>query len=181
MPVINFMNNFIYLIIVSIGGLLAIAGKVAITVGDISAITMYARQFIQPIANLAQLFNSLQQGLAGAERVFTLIDEEKVAAFTTPVVFSNLFYILSKFRNCRFAHSSLRKLRLLIKVINVDEKVVDLALNSEFKDFEDAIQFYSAKLQKLDIIITRNVKDFVSKEVVILTAEDYIERLRAIT
>jgi len=76
MPVINFMNNFIYLIIVSIGGLLAIAGKVAITVGDISAITMYARQFIQPIANLAQLFNSLQQGLAGAERVFALIDEE---------------------------------------------------------------------------------------------------------
>ena len=73
MPVINFMNNFIYLIIVSIGGLLAIAGKVAITVGDISAITMYARQFIQPIANLAQLFNSLQQGLAGAERVFALI------------------------------------------------------------------------------------------------------------
>ena len=76
MPVINFMNNFIYLIIVSIGGWIAIAGKVAITVGDISAITMYARQFIQPIANLAQLFNSLQQGLAGAERVFSLIDED---------------------------------------------------------------------------------------------------------
>lgn len=76
MPVINFMNNFIYLLIVSIGGFLAIAGKVAISVGDISAITMYARQFIQPIANLAQLFNSLQQGLAGAERVFALIDED---------------------------------------------------------------------------------------------------------
>lgn len=76
MPVINFMNNFIYLLIVTIGGLLAISAKVAITVGDISAITAYARQFIQPIANLAQLFNSLQQGLAGAERVFTLIDEE---------------------------------------------------------------------------------------------------------
>lgn len=76
MPVINFMNNFIYLIIVAIGGLLAIGGRVAITVGDISAITMYARQFIQPIANLAQLFNSLQQGLAGAERVFNLIDED---------------------------------------------------------------------------------------------------------
>ncbi|KFZ27343.1 MAG: putative ABC transporter ATP-binding protein [Candidatus Izimaplasma bacterium HR2] len=76
MPVINFMNNFIYLLIAAMGGLLAISGKVAITVGDISAITMYARQFIRPIANLAQLFNSLQQGLAGAERVFSLIDEE---------------------------------------------------------------------------------------------------------
>lgn len=76
MPVISFMNNFIYLLIVTIGALLAISARVVITVGDISAITMYARQFIQPIANLAQLFNSLQQGLAGAERVFTLIDEE---------------------------------------------------------------------------------------------------------
>jgi ATP-binding cassette subfamily B protein len=95
------MNNFIYLIIVSIGGLLAIAGKVAITVGDISAITMYARQFIQPIANLAQLFNSLQQGLAGAERVFALIDEEdeyvgdgeiEVDKFNGCVQFSNVTF-----------------------------------------------------------------------------------------
>lgn len=75
MPVITFMNNLIYLLIVAIGGLLAISAKVAISVGDIAAITTYARQFIQPIANLAQLFNSLQQGLAGAERVFALIDE----------------------------------------------------------------------------------------------------------
>jgi ATP-binding cassette subfamily B protein len=47
-----------------------------ITVGDIYAMTAYARQFIQPIANLAQLFNALQQALAGAERVFALIDEK---------------------------------------------------------------------------------------------------------
>jgi len=76
MPVINFMNNLIYLVIVAIGGLLLITGKIAITIGDISAITAYARQFIRPIANIAQLFNSLQQGIAGAERVFTLIDED---------------------------------------------------------------------------------------------------------
>jgi len=76
MPVINFMNNLIYLVIVAIGGLLFILGKTAITIGDISAITAYARQFIRPIANIAQLFNALQQGIAGAERVFALIDEE---------------------------------------------------------------------------------------------------------
>ncbi len=115
-----------------------------------------------------------------AAQLFTLIDENKLEAFTTPVVFSNLFYILSKLKTRNFAHSSLRKLRLLLKIIQVDEKVVDLALNSEFKDFEDAIQFYSAKLHELDFIITRNVKDFVSKDLVVLTAEDYIERFGAI-
>lgn len=75
MPIINFMNNLIYTVIVIVGAVLMLATKIVITVGDISAITVYARQFIQPIANLAQLFNTLQQGLAGAERVFTLIDE----------------------------------------------------------------------------------------------------------
>ena len=76
MPTINFLNNFIYVVIATIGGLFKILGWFAMTIGDISAITQYARQFIQPISNLAQLFNTLQQGLAGAERVFKLIDEE---------------------------------------------------------------------------------------------------------
>lgn len=115
-----------------------------------------------------------------AAQLFALIEEKKVDAFTTPVVFSNLFYILSKLKSRNFAHSSLRKLRLLLTIIQVDEKVIDLALNSEFKDFEDAIQFYAAKFHNLDFIITRNVKDFVSKEIVVLTAEDYIERFGAI-
>jgi len=115
-----------------------------------------------------------------AAQLFVLIDEKKIDAFTTPVVFSNLFYILSKLKSRNFAHSSLRKLRLLLTIIQVDEKVIDLALNSEFKDFEDAIQFYAAKFHNLDFIITRNVKDFVSKEIVVLTAEDYIERFGAI-
>ncbi len=76
MPVINFMNNLIYLVIVAVGGFLFVTGILPITIGAISAITAYARQFIRPIANLAQLFNSLQQGIAGAERVFELIDIE---------------------------------------------------------------------------------------------------------
>ena len=115
-----------------------------------------------------------------AAQLFALIEEKKVDAFTTPVVFSNLFYILSKFKSRNYAHSNLRKLRLLLTIIQIDEKVIDLAQNSEFKDFEDAIQFYAAKFHNLDFIITRNVKDFVSKEIVILTAEDYIERFGAI-
>ena len=75
MPTINFLNNFIYLSLVVVGGFLKITTSLAISIGDIAGITAYARQFVQPISNLAQLFNTMQQGLAGAERVFTLIDE----------------------------------------------------------------------------------------------------------
>lgn len=114
-----------------------------------------------------------------AAQLFTLIDEKKVETFTTPVVFSNLFYILSKLKSREFAHSSLRKLRLLLSVIEVDEKIIDLALNSEFKDFENAIQYYSAKFNDLEFIVTRNVKDFVSKDLTVLTAEEFLERFEA--
>ncbi len=75
MPVINFMNNFIYVVITVVGGYIAITSGNENVVFSIIAITQYARMFVQPISNLAQLFNTLQQGLAGAERVFTLIDE----------------------------------------------------------------------------------------------------------
>lgn len=74
MPIMNFLNNLIYVLIVLVGGALFFFTKVAITIGDIAAITSYARQFVQPIANLSQQFNQIQQALAGAERVFGLID-----------------------------------------------------------------------------------------------------------
>lgn len=76
MPIINFFNNLIYIIIVIIGAFFFSKSMFAITIGRITSLTQYARQFVQPISNLGQLFNTLQQGLAGAERVFTLIDEE---------------------------------------------------------------------------------------------------------
>lgn len=75
MPIISFLNNIIYVILVLVGASLYLFTNVAMTIGDIAGITTYARNFIRPIQNLAQLFNTLQQGLAGAERVFALIDE----------------------------------------------------------------------------------------------------------
>lgn len=76
MPIILALNNVIYLVIIIIGAMMMLMTNIALRVGDIAGITMYARQFVQPISNLAQMFNVIQQGLAGAERVFQLIDEE---------------------------------------------------------------------------------------------------------
>ena len=76
MPIMQFLNNFIYVLIAIVGGLIKFFTSIAISVGDIAGITAYARQFVQPISNLAQQFNQIQQALAGAERVFGLIDLE---------------------------------------------------------------------------------------------------------
>jgi predicted nucleic acid-binding protein len=57
----------------------------------------------------------------------------------------------------------------------VDASVVQKAIHSSFGDFEDALQYFSAKTVNADIIITRNLKDFAASEIPIMTAEDYLE------
>ena len=60
-----------------------------------------------------------------------------------------------------------------MSILKVDEKIIDLALTSKLKDFEDAIQLYAAKENKVKYLITRNVKDFKDNEVIAVTAEEY--------
>jgi ATP-binding cassette subfamily B protein len=74
-PIVGFLGNLTYVVVIALGTLFMISGWFGVSVLDITAITQYARQFNQPISNLAQLFNTVQQGIAGAERVFDLIDE----------------------------------------------------------------------------------------------------------
>ncbi len=74
-PFIHFMNNLIFLSVIAVGALLYLSTSL-VTIGQIAGVSQYSRQFIMPISNLAQLFNALMQGIAGAERVFELIDTD---------------------------------------------------------------------------------------------------------
>lgn len=72
--VMNFLNNFSFALVAAIGGFLAYKGQV--TIGTIVIFVEYARQFTRPLNELANQFNNVLSALAGAERVFELIDEE---------------------------------------------------------------------------------------------------------
>lgn len=83
-PIMNFIGNLGYVIICIIGGYRATKGQV--TVGDIQAFIQYVRNFTQPITQLANVSNILQQTAAAAERVFEFLDEEDEAETTdTPI------------------------------------------------------------------------------------------------
>jgi len=106
--------------------------------------------------------------------VFTLCDTKKIELYTTSLVFSNVYYILRKIVGIEKAKESLRKLRVLVRVMSVEEKEVDLALNSKFSDFENAVQYYTAVKNKMTILLTRNVKDYKVKDLVIQTPEQFV-------
>ena len=62
-----------------------------------------------------------------------------------------------------------------MRVIKLDAKIVELALNdSDFSDFEDALQYFTALENKQDILITRNLKDFKNAKLPVMTAEEYL-------
>ena len=81
-PVNNFINNLSYLIVAVSGGYLIVQGKGSISVGIIFYFTrktnfIYMRNFTRPINDILNIFNTIQSALAGAERVFEVIEEEK--------------------------------------------------------------------------------------------------------
>ncbi|EJL22560.1 ABC transporter ATP-binding protein [Brevibacillus sp. BC25] len=75
MPIMNVINNLGFAMVAIVGGVLAIKGL--ITVGVIASFLSYSRQFVRPLNDLANIFNVLQSGVAGAERVFEVLDEQE--------------------------------------------------------------------------------------------------------
>ena len=69
----------------------------------------------------------------------------------------------------------LRKFKVLVNVLPLDDKISDLALNSEFNNFEDAIQYFTAIENDQDLIISRNQQDFKESKIPVMTAEEFIK------
>lgn len=88
MPIMNFVGNLSYVVVCILGGWLAV--KKAIEVGDIQAFIQYMRSFTQPISQLANISNVLQQTAASAERVFEFLEEEEVPKDSDTVKLQNV-------------------------------------------------------------------------------------------
>lgn len=118
---------------------------------------------------LAQRENYLE-----AAALMTIIAEEKATAFTTPIVLANVDYVITKYSTRAKSRKAIRALRKRLSILTIDEKVVDAALESEFLDFEDALQYYAAEKQGVDFIITRNKKDYSKGSLRVVTAQEYM-------
>ena len=113
--------------------------------------------------------------LIEAQELFTLSDKNELKLYVSSLTFANTYYILSQKMKMENARKILRKFKVLVEVLPMDDKIIDLSLESDFKDFEDAIQYHTAIENQIDIIITRNLKDFKTAKIPVLTAKDYIE------
>ena len=93
-------------------------------------------------------------------KLINLVEEGLYKGYTSSLVFSNTYYIQRKLIGHEVSINFLKNLRLLLTVLNVDDLIIQRALESEFKDFEDSIQYFTAIENKMDCIITRNAEDY---------------------
>jgi len=123
---------------------------------------------------ILDIFLEREPFYASAARIFTMIEAKHVKGYLCANSFPTLFYILAKEFKRDKAMKVLEKVRIVFRVATVDEKVIDLSLASDFKDFEDAVQCYSAINTKADCLITRNKGDYITATLPILTPEEFL-------
>ena len=114
-----------------------------------------------------------------AAELFSIIQNKKIQAYTTPLVLANVDYIITKYSTGQKSIKAIRTLRKYLSILPMDENTVDRAINSAIKDFEDALQYYAAEAQAVDFIVTRNEKDYKKGDLKIVTAEECVKLVKA--
>ncbi len=113
-----------------------------------------------------------------AAKIMTLADHKKIKIFTSPSSVTNSYYLLSKYENTKIALEKIRKFKVLCSISIMDDEVIEKAINSDFKDFEDAMQYFSAIASNCDLIVTRNEKDFKNAMIPVMNGESYLQTVK---
>ena len=111
-----------------------------------------------------------------AARLFSLAETDAICLSVSSLTFANLFYILRKQVSARHAHEVLRDFKQLVTVLPVDDATIEQALNADFTDFENAIQYFSALSAGCSSLLTRNGRHYRKATISIFTAEAYCAR-----
>ena len=111
-----------------------------------------------------------------AARIFSLCESKEIKGYITPVIISNVYYLLRQTASHEKVIEKLKLLGTLTEILVMDKSVIIQALNSDFKDFEDALQNYAAELNnEIDLILTINTKDLKNSSLAVMTPDNYIK------
>ncbi len=114
-----------------------------------------------------------------SSKIISLCEKGEIKGFVTSIILSNIAYLLRKTAPQEQVITSLKQLMKFIDVATTDKSAVLEALNSDFKDFEDALQNFSAqKTEEIKVIVTRNIKDYKASELSIMTPETYLKSIK---
>ena len=111
-------------------------------------------------------------------KILTLAEQKKVIVVLSPISFINTNYVLIKKENDLTVLEKLRKFKIICEVCDTDELIIEKSLHSGFKDFEDAVQYYSALKADCKTIITRDSKGFLKSKLPVMSPDEYLTSLK---
>ncbi len=88
----------------------------------------------------------------------------------------NIYYITRKSTNREKIKEVLKTILYEQNIVSIDQEIIENALNSNFKDFEDGVQYFCAKKIEADLIITDNKTDFINSDIKVMTAKEFAEK-----
>jgi predicted nucleic acid-binding protein len=113
-----------------------------------------------------------------AELLFQAIDAGQVIGYVTATTLTNIFYISRKHtRSVEQARQAVSETMTAMVICPIDRAVLESAFNSGLVDFEDAVQIFGAVAQKLDAILTRDNKGFLSSPIPVLSIQELLQQL----
>ena len=109
-----------------------------------------------------------------AANIFALSTAKKIELYAAPMTYATASYFIGK-KDSSNVKPLLSELRKLSHVTLAGEDTIDKALVSNFEDYEDALQYFSASTLDIDYIITRNKKDFLPSQIEVLTPVEFLD------
>jgi hypothetical protein len=103
---------------------------------------------------------------------------QHLKGYITAIILSNIYYLLRKTTTHENVIVHLKKIMLILEVITTDKKAILDALESNFNDFENALQNFSAQNSNdIEIMITRNTTDYKKSKLVVITPENFLKTI----
>ena len=112
-----------------------------------------------------------------ALQLFSMAYRKRVQLWVSPMTYATVSFLLRK-HGSEGVKKLLSNFRQLSRVATANERVIDDSLASQFRVFEDAMQYYCALKVKATAIITRNGKDFANSKLPVMTAGEYLASLK---
>ena len=110
-------------------------------------------------------------------QIMSLADRGLIRIYVSALSYATASFILGKYNKGLDIISEFSKFMKITTATLVDSSMVEQSVKSEFKDFEDAMQYFSAKHENVDYIITRNKKDFAVSDIPVFEPQEFVDYL----
>jgi len=111
---------------------------------------------------------------ADSARVWTLAEQGRIKGLISVISFNNIYYVVRRLRARQAANRMMVLLRDTFSPIPLDQQILDQAIDSGFKDLEDAIQYFSAVRAGADCIVSRDAGAFPQSDLPVLTPAELL-------